>query len=37
MMERYVDESPMGEEEREWCADKFYELQAIAYGQAEET
>jgi len=36
MMGRYVDESPMGEEEREWCADKFYELQAIAYGQTEE-
>ena len=36
MMERYVDELPMSEEEREWCADKFYELRAIAYGQTEE-
>ena len=36
MMERYVDETPMSEEEREWCADKFYELRAIAYGQTEE-
>ena len=36
MMERYVDESPMSEEEREWCADKFFELRAIAYGQTEE-
>ena len=36
MMERYVQESPMSEEEREWCAEKFFELQAQAYGRTEE-
>jgi hypothetical protein len=36
MMERYVDDSPMSDAEREWCADKFYELRAIAYGCTEE-
>ena len=32
MMVKYVEESPMSEEEHEWCAEKFYELQSIAHG-----
>ncbi len=35
MMERYVDDAQMSDEEREWCAEKFFELQSIAYGQRE--
>ena len=36
MMIKYVEESPISEEEREWCAEKFYELQGIAHGFREE-
>jgi DNA-directed RNA polymerase specialized sigma subunit len=36
MMERYVDGNQMSEAEHEWCAEKFHELRAIAYGQSEE-
>jgi hypothetical protein len=36
MMVKYVEESPMSEEEQEWCAEKFYELQSIAHGLREE-
>ena len=36
MMIKYVEESPISEEEREWCAEKFYELQSIAHGFREE-
>lgn len=36
MMIKYVEESPISDEEREWCAEKFYELQSIAHGFREE-
>jgi len=36
MMERYVDGAPLSEEEREWCSDRFHDLQNIAYGRQEE-
>jgi hypothetical protein len=36
MLLQYVDEAPISEEEREWAANKFHELQAIAHGLAEE-
>jgi len=32
MLLRYVEGAPISEEEREWAADKFHELQAIAHG-----
>ncbi len=32
MLMRYIDEAPISEEEREWAADKFFELQGIAHG-----
>ena len=32
MLMQYVDEVPISEEEREWAANKFYELQSIAHG-----
>ena len=32
MLLRYVEEAPISEEEREWAASKFHELQAIAHG-----
>jgi DNA-directed RNA polymerase specialized sigma subunit len=32
MLMRYIDEAPISDEEREWAADKFYELQGIAHG-----
>ena len=32
MLLRYIEDSPISEEEREWAADKFYELQGIAHG-----
>ena len=35
IMEKFVDESPMSDEEREWAADKFQELSAVAYGFTE--
>ena len=36
MMERYVDNAPLSDDEREWCSEKFHELQNIAYGRQEE-
>ena len=36
MLLQYVDDAPISEEEREWAADKFHELQAIAHGFSEE-
>jgi DNA-directed RNA polymerase specialized sigma subunit len=35
MLLQYVEDAPISEEEREWAADKFYELQAIAHGFSE--
>jgi len=35
MLLQYVEEAPISEEEREWAANKFYELQAIAHGLSE--
>lgn len=32
MLIQYIDEAPISEEEREWAAEKFYELQGIAHG-----
>ena len=32
MLMKYIDDVPISEEEREWAADKFYELQNIAHG-----
>jgi DNA-directed RNA polymerase specialized sigma subunit len=32
MLMRYIDEAPISDEEREWAADKFFELQGIAHG-----
>ena len=37
MLLQYIDEAPTSEEEREWAADKFFELQSIAYGLGQET
>lgn len=36
MLLQYIDDAPISEEEREWAADKFHELQAIAHGLTEE-
>jgi len=36
IMEKFVDEKPLSEEEREWAADRFYELSAIAHGFSED-
>ncbi len=36
MLLQYVDGAPISEEEREWAANKFYELQAVAHGFSEE-
>jgi hypothetical protein len=36
MILRYVDDASISEEEREWAADKFFELQNIAHGQQQE-
>ena len=36
MMERYIEGDTVGEAEYEWCSEKFYELRAIAYGQADD-
>lgn len=36
MLLQYVEEVPISEEEREWAANKFYELQATAHGFSEE-
>jgi DNA-directed RNA polymerase specialized sigma subunit len=35
MLLQYVDEVETSEEEREWAADKFFELQAVAHGLTE--
>lgn len=35
MLLQYVDGAPISEEEREWAANKFYELQAVAHGLSE--
>jgi len=35
MLVRYIDEEPISEEEREWAADKFVELQKVAHGFSE--
>jgi DNA-directed RNA polymerase specialized sigma subunit len=32
MLIKYIEDSPISEEEREWAAEKFYELQGIAHG-----
>jgi len=32
MLMRYIDENSINEEENEWAADKFYELQSVAHG-----
>jgi DNA-directed RNA polymerase specialized sigma subunit len=32
MLLQYVEGAPISEEEKEWAADKFYELQGIAHG-----
>ena len=32
IMEKFVDEKPMSDEEREWASDKFFALSAIAHG-----
>jgi DNA-directed RNA polymerase specialized sigma subunit len=36
MLLQYVDEAPISDEEREWAANKFYELQSVAHGLSEE-
>ena len=35
MLLQYVEGAPISEEEREWAATKFYELQAVAHGLSE--
>lgn len=35
MLLEYIEGSPVSEEEREWAADKFFELRGIAHGLAE--
>jgi hypothetical protein len=35
MLLQYVEEAPISEEEREWAATKFFELQAVAHGLSE--
>jgi DNA-directed RNA polymerase specialized sigma subunit len=34
MLMKYIDEVPISEEEHEWAANKFFELQGIAHGLA---
>lgn len=36
MLLQYVEDAPISAEEREWAANKFYELQAVAHGFSEE-
>jgi len=36
MLLQYIDGAPISEEETEWAASKFYELQAVAHGFSEE-
>lgn len=35
MLLQYIDDAPISEEEREWAASKFYELQSVAHGFSE--
>jgi DNA-directed RNA polymerase specialized sigma subunit len=35
MLMRYIDDAPISEEEREWAAQKFFELQNVAHGFSE--
>ena len=35
MLLQYVEGAPISEEEREWAANKFFELQAVAHGLSE--
>jgi DNA-directed RNA polymerase specialized sigma subunit len=35
MIIKYIDGAPISEEEREWAADKFFELRGIAHGTTE--
>jgi len=32
MLVKFIEDAPISEEEREWAAEKFYELQGIAHG-----
>jgi hypothetical protein len=34
MLIKYIEGSPVSEEEHEWAAEKFFELQGIAHGLA---
>ena len=36
MLMKYIDDVPVSEEEYEWAATKFYELQAVAHGLSKE-
>lgn len=36
MLMQYIDDAPISEEEREWAANKFFELQGVAHGLTEE-
>ena len=36
MLMQYIDGAPISEEEKEWAANRFYELQAVAHGLSEE-
>jgi DNA-directed RNA polymerase specialized sigma subunit len=36
MLLQYIDDAPISEEEREWAAQKFHELQNVAHGFSEE-
>jgi len=36
MLLQYIDDAPISEEEREWAAEKFHELQNVAHGFSQE-
>jgi hypothetical protein len=36
MLMKYIEETNTSEEEREWAAEKFFELQSVAHGFSEE-
>jgi DNA-directed RNA polymerase specialized sigma subunit len=36
IMIQYIEDSPLSDEGREWAANKFFELQAMAHGLSEE-
>ena len=36
MLMKYIDGTPVSEEEHEWASEKFHELQAVAHGLSEE-